>query len=167
MMIGHLAIAGVAEALVSGGILAYLQRVNLPLLGRTAGLTSPASRRSFAAASLRPLWAGLALLMILTPLGLVATGTAWGEWTSADLRNPDTRQQIEHASGASLPRQVPAGFERLSTVWTAPIPAYAPPVLKSRSFGYVLSALFGSGFILFVGVAANWLLGTRRSVTES
>jgi cobalt/nickel transport system permease protein len=169
IMIGHLAIAGVGEALVSGGIFVYLQRVNLPLLDRITGLKSfaPTSSRSFSALSLRPLWAGLALLMILTPLGMVATGTAWGEWTSTDLRNPATRQQIEQASGASLPQQVPAGLERLSSVWTAPIPAYAPPVLKSRSFGYVLSAVFGTGVILMAGLAMNWFLRSRQNATES
>jgi cobalt/nickel transport system permease protein len=155
MMIGHLAVAGIAEALISGGIIAYLQKVNLPLLSRMTGLTAATSPN---AGSLRPVWASLALLMILTPLGLVATGTAWGEWSSADLRNPETRRQIEQLSGASLPQHTPVGLERLSSVWTAPMPDYAPPVLKSRGFGYILSAFFGTGAILLTGLLVNWFL---------
>ncbi len=163
MMIGHLTVAGIAEALVSGGIFAYLQKANLPLLSRMTGLNPAASA---GARSLRPVWAGLALLMILTPLGLVATGTAWGEWSSADLRDPAKRQQIEQVSRASLPSRVPAGLERLSSVWTAPIPDYAPPVFKSRSFGYILSAFFGIGAILLAGLVVNWLLGRQPKGAE-
>lgn len=167
MMIGHLAIAGVAESFISGGIFAYLQKVNLPLLSRMTGL-SPVSASSTPspAGSLRPLWAGLALLMMLTPLGLVATGSAWGEWSAADLQDPIKRHQIEQASQAALPAQVPAGFERLSSVWTAPMPDYAPPVFKSRSFGYLLSAFFGAGLILLLGLVLNWFSTLARHTSR-
>ena len=37
----------------------------------------------------RPLWIRLALLMLLTPLGILAAGTAWGEWAARDFRSAD------------------------------------------------------------------------------
>jgi cobalt/nickel transport system permease protein len=98
---------------------------------------------------LRPLWIGLAVLMLVTPLGLLATASAWGEWAPGNLKNPDTRQQIAAASGNVVPPSaVPAGLEKLSSLWTAPMPDYAPGFLKSEKLGYICSAMFGVGLIL-------------------
>src|SRR5439155_4701814 len=80
----------------------------------------------------RSLWIGLAVLMIATPLGLLAAGTAWGEWGAQDFANPVLRQQIALASGNQAPpTQAPRGLAQVSSIWTAPIPGYAPPFLKS------------------------------------
>ncbi len=150
MMIGHLTFAGFAEFLVSVGVVSYLQRTDPMLLAReapeAAGGADPRS-------SLRKLWAGLALLMILTPLGLLAVGSAWGEWAPEDFANPETRREIAAASQGQVPASVPVGLEKLSSIWTAPIPDYAPPILKSAAFGYVLSAMVGTGLIILVSLA--------------
>ena len=150
MMIGHLTFAGFAEFLVSIGVVSYLQRTDPMLLAREA---PEAAGGADPRASLRKLWAGLALLMILTPLGLLAVGSAWGEWAPEDFANPDTRREIAAASRGQVPESVPVGLEKLSTVWTAPIPDYAPPILKSAAFGYMLSAMAGTGLIILVSLA--------------
>jgi cobalt/nickel transport system permease protein len=144
MMIGHVSIAGLAELLISGGLLAYLQRANPDLLS----FSRPAA--SFdAARATRRLWLGLAALMIASPLGLLAAGTAWGEWGVEDFANPATRVEILNASGqVAPPEAAPQGLERLASLWTAPIPDYAPSFMHSASFGYILSAMLGSGLIL-------------------
>ena len=73
MMLGHLTIAGVAEAFVSGGVVAFLQRSDPSVLQptthtvRTAGASWPPVSRH-----LRPLWAALAVLLVLTPLGILS-----------------------------------------------------------------------------------------------
>ena len=145
MMLGHLTFAGLAEAVVTGGMVAFLQKSNAGLLvrqstGGTSGLaTVPVS-------NLRKLWVLIALLMVLTPLGILATGTAWGEWSVEELAEHVTLQQ-----GA------PQGLQRLSSIWTAPFPDYAPAFIKNESFGYVLSAMFGVG-VLFISAM---LFGTR------
>ena len=165
MMIGHLTVAGLAELVLSAGVVAYLQKAEPSLLRATA----PGAASSAASAAepagwrvARPLWLALAVLLILTPLGILAVGTAWGEWAPQDFANPAARQQIAAASGHQLPpAEVPAGLERLSTFWTAPIPRYAPPFLRSAMFGYTLSALAGTGFILLVFLLAGWFSGRR------
>lgn len=149
MMIGHVTVAGLAELVVSAGIVAYLQRTQISLLK----LTAPGARADDGTVSTwgaaRPLWLGLALLMVLTPLGLLAAGTAWGEWGPRDFNAPDTRAAIAAASGgAEAPSSVPAGLARLTSVWTAPMPDYAPAFLKNEAAGYVLSAVFGAGLVL-------------------
>ena len=149
MMIGHLTFAGFAEFFVSAGVVGYLQRTDPGLLAREA----PDADTGLATASLRKLWAGLAALMVLTPLGLLAVGSAWGEWAPEDFANPASRKAIAAVSRGQAPLAAPAGLQRLSTVWTAPIPDYAPPILKSAAFGYVLSAMAGSGLIILVSLA--------------
>ena len=152
MMIGHLTFAGLAELIVAGGVVAYLQRTDSSLLKLTApdapgneGIEKSGWRVT------RPLWVALAALMILTPLGLLAAGTAWGEWGAEDFANPGVRQQIARASNNQMPPLAPPeGLARLATVWTAPMPDYAPPFLSSPAFGYILSAMFGAGLIIAV-----------------
>ena len=159
MMIGHLTIAGLAELAVSAGVVAFLQRSDLSLLRSTAGNVRGAEQALPEAATkaLRPLWAGLAILLVLTPLGILAAGSAWGEWMASDYANPGARRQIASASfHHAAPVEPPRGLRRLSSVWTAPFARYAPPYVRGAAFGYLLSAMFGTGLI----VALFLLLGS-------
>ncbi len=172
MMIGHLTFAGLAELIVTGGVVAYLQRADPALLKLTApGVASPeAGLREVTHKGgwgvTRPLWIGLAVLMIATPLGLLAAGTAWGEWGPDDFADPAARAEIAAASGAAAPAAPPVGLERLSSVWTAPIPDYAPAFMRSESFGYIMSALIGVGLIILLFLLLSWLLRRNRRELE-
>jgi cobalt/nickel transport system permease protein len=149
MMAGHLTIAGAAEALMSAGLFSYLRR-NEPALVGIRSLPIPG--RLHAA---RKLWGALAVVMLLTPLGIVASGAAWGEWAPKDFSNNATRTQIAAVSGsAAAPIAAPSGLARMAKLWTAPLPDYAPHFVKSAGFGYLLSAMFGVGLIM----AAAWLV---------
>ena len=166
MMIGHLAVAGVAEALIAAGLVGYLQVADPALLQSTSGLTDePRGWQPASSGSLRRLWMTVALLLLLTPLGILAAGKAWGEWAAADFSRTDRRQHIASASlNQPPPVAPPSGMQRLAGIWTAPIPAYAPPVVKSASFGYLLSAMFGVGLVLALSLTLQKLL-TRRSAS--
>ena len=172
MMIGHLTFAGLAEAAISAGMVSYLQQADLGLLRGVGGLAQtagPTIADPHAERSQRRLWWAVALLMLCTPLGILAAGTAWGEWSSADLMNPHTQEQIGAASGNHAPpSSVPAGIQKLSTLWTAPFPGYAPRFIKSPVFGYLLSAMFGVGFFVLASlvggvIARKWPRRTLRS----
>ncbi len=80
MMIPHLTFVGIAEALITFGVIAYLQRSDPALLrpGAPDAGTSPAARSR--RGRWRPLLIGLLALALLSPLGLLASGSAWGEW---------------------------------------------------------------------------------------
>ncbi len=90
---------------------------------------------------------GMALLIILTPLGLLAVGETFGEWGSEDIKN-----KVGF---------VPHGLEKLSGLWNAPLPDYAFPGGEnsdSRTLSataYILSAAIGvivcGGVLYFVG----------------
>jgi cobalt/nickel transport system permease protein len=163
MMIGHLTVAGLAEMVVSGGVVAYLQRAE-PMLLKT---TAPGARITGDAARVtntRPLWIALAALLILTPLGILAAGAAWGEWVPEDFSTPLARQRIAAASGNQAPpAQAPAGLQKLASVWTAPMPRYAPPILRSAQLGYILSAMAGTGLIVLAFLGGAWIFTRFRS----
>lgn len=162
MMIGHLTVAGLAEMVVSGGVVAYLQRAEPALLKTTAPGATVGDAIGWS--STRPLWIALAVLLILTPLGILAAGAAWGEWAPEDFSTPQTRQQIAAASANQAPpAQAPVGLQKLATIWTAPMPRYAPPILKSLRLGYILSAMAGTGLILLAFLCGAWIFTKARS----
>jgi cobalt/nickel transport system permease protein len=140
MMIGHLTIAGFAEAALSGGMIAYLQTTRSSLLTSTFAKQETRASQAIGdrrAASEWKLWATVSGLLILTPLGTLAVGTAWGEGSADSFAT------------------VPAGLARLSSIWTAPFPSYAPAFIKHPAFGYLLSAMFGVGVILLLSLIAR------------
>jgi len=158
MLIGHLTIAGLAEFAVCAGVVAFLQKSDPSLLESTAGRRIPLDGGQ--PASLGPLWAGLGLLLVLTPLGILAAGSAWGEWAASDYADPALRQQIAASSlHQAAPAQAPAGLAHLASLWTAPFARYAPPYIRSAAFGYFLSAMFGAGLIVLACLAFGRLWG--------
>jgi cobalt/nickel transport system permease protein len=148
MMIGHLTIAGMAELILTAGLVAWLARSHPSLLRATAPGASAVEEQADAAGwrVLRPLLIGLAALMLITPLGILAVGTAWGEWSPSDFPAP----------------ALPQGLARLASIWTAPFPDYAPPFLRSASLGYILSALFGAGVILLSALLTDTIFARRK-----
>jgi hypothetical protein len=94
---------------------------------------------------LRNLLIGLALLIILVPIGLLAVGTAYGEWGAEELKG--------------LVGFIPAGLASVSSLWSAPIPDYALPSLGHAfldlSLAYWLSAVIGvilsAGVVILIG----------------
>jgi cobalt/nickel transport system permease protein len=134
MMAGHLTVAGLAEMVLSGGVVAYLQRFEPGLLR--------AKERGGAFAT-KLLWAALTILAILTPLGILATESAWGEWSVEEFV------------------RAPAGMQSLAHVWSAPFAKYAPSFVKNGAVGYGISALLG-----MVAIAGVCLLWRRRGFIE-
>jgi cobalt/nickel transport system permease protein len=102
--------------------------------------------------------------MVLTPLGILAAGTAWGEWSARDFASVQAREKMAIASNHSAPPiDPPKGLLHLSTVWTAPFPQYAPTFVRRPAVGYALSAMFGSGAVILVSLIAGSLITGRKS----
>jgi cobalt/nickel transport system permease protein len=116
------------------------------------------------ASSFRRLWITVAIFMLLTPLGILAAGTAWGEWSPAQLAQAASSAPTANSTSSN----VPAGLQRLANLWTAPFPAYAPGFVHSRGFGYLLSAMFGVGLLLILSlVMRSWASRGRRKETSA
>ncbi len=138
MVIPHALIASVVEGLVTALVVGYLMRANQPALEMMSKGKIDARTTGFA--KWRTLWVGLVGLIIVTPLGLLAPGTAWGEWGAEEFAS----------RGLAF---VPRGLEQLSGLWSSPMPDYRVAALGNANLGYVLSALVG---VLAV-VAVAWL----------
>lgn len=144
MMIGHLLVAGPAEAIVTALAVGYLLRTNPDLL-RAPVSTQPARASVL---RLKWLWAGIAALVVLVPVGLLTTATAWGEWNPTDPED------------WPLPF-VPQGLQELSGLWAAPLPDYVLPFLgegaSAQVVGYVGSAAVGVLLLLILGLIVGRL----------
>ena len=139
MMIGHLTIAGLAELVITAGLVSYLQNANVDMLRRTA----PKAELDTVSAGSRPLrnlWILLSGFIVLTPLGILAAGRAWGEWKPEELSTP------------------PKGLLALSKLWRAPLAEYAPAFVRNAAAGYLLSAGLGVALILLAVWSVRWLL---------
>lgn len=138
MVIPHALIASVVEALVTVAVVAYLQRANQPALKLNE--ESAFDVETTGARRWRPLWITLAVLVVLSPIGLLAPGTAWGEWGA------------EEITALGFP-SIPSGMAKLSTLWSAPVPDYDLSAIGNSSIAYILSAITG---IIVVSIVV-WL----------
>jgi cobalt/nickel transport system permease protein len=141
MVIPHALLASVVEAVATFAIIAYLQRANQSALELAQREQITSADAGFG--KWRVLWASLAMLIVAAPLGLLAPGTAWGEWGADELAN----------LGLSF---IPKGMANLSHLWTAPMPDYDLPSIGSGTVAYSVSAAAG---ILIIGVSV-WLFST-------
>lgn len=148
MLLGHLTVAGGVEAIVTGLVFAWLQRTNPDILETFSGV-NPAARTLS-----RWAWGGLIALVALTPIGLLAPGTAWGEWGREELAQ----------LGLGY---VPAGFDQWSNLWRAPLPDYGIPALDNPTVAYIGSAIFGVAVILVVIFALAWVLDRMMSKPQT
>jgi cobalt/nickel transport system permease protein len=128
MVIPHAVIASVVEGLLTALIVGYLQRSNVSVLEAAQGSATTGETGSLQ--KLRPLWMALIALILASPLGLLAPGTAWGEWGTMQLSQRGLQS-------------IPAGLEKLSGLWGAPLAGYNLRVLGNANLGYVLSAALG------------------------
>lgn len=138
MVIPHLLIASVVEGAVAALAVIYLQRANSSVLEMAEKTSLDADNVSVS--RLRWLWVVLAVLIVASPLGLLAPGTAWGEWGADEL------------SGLGL-SFIPQGLKALEGLWGAPMADYELPALGNPSLGYILSAVVG---IILIGIV-TWL----------
>jgi cobalt/nickel transport system permease protein len=137
MMTEHLLVFGIIEAIVTGLVVGWLAKSEPSLLGlKSTGETSASISNQY---PLRKLWWGLGALILLSPVGLIASGTAWGEWAA---------DEIQKNLGF-----VPAGFAKLEGLWHSVFPDYAISGLTGKT-GAIISYLFSA----VLGVAVTGLL---------
>ncbi|MCU1457042.1 MAG: cobalamin [Actinomycetia bacterium] len=177
MLLAHLLVAGVVEFALTFGVISYLQRANLPVLRiNHRGIADRSPTRATAeprsdseprpgpasgpAPGTRPAWrwavVGLAAMVVLTPLGLLAGGGAFGEDAPRDL---DLRKYGLQG--------VPRGLARYSGTWSrAVLDGYGFGSGSHPGVAYVLSAVVGLGaigVIVFGGLGVGRVVSRRRS----
>lgn len=128
MLIPHLAVAGVLEAFITVGVLGFVKKVS-------PGIIYEGSKTKT-----KPIYALIIALIFLSPLGLLASGTAWGEWGADEISSVT-------ASGKTLgfiPKGMQNGFR-----FSALMKDYSVKGLPD-GFGYVLSAVAGVAILMII-----------------
>lgn len=167
MLSTHLLIAGPAEAIVTALAVAYLQSASIPLhqLNQLTqhgkvDLAAPSGDRIRMRRAVRydRLWVALGAVVALTPLGLLATGDAWGEWDSAGVE-----AQLKKVSGSGyVPRGIAAG-EKHGYKGIGPLTDYGSAHGRA---GYLAAALVGAAVIVLSLTLAGAALARREGMVE-
>jgi cobalt/nickel transport system permease protein len=159
MLLAHLLVAGVVDFVLTAGVVAYLQRTNVPVLriNHPAVPETDAELPPPRKIGLRPIVVGLTGMVLLVPLGLIATGAAFGE------ERPDALDMRKYGLNA-----VPAGLTKYADWWGhALFPGYHFKSGGQRTFGYYASAVIGSVLIAAVLFLAFKLLRLTRRRRKS
>lgn len=135
MMIPHLVVAGFVEAIFTVAVYAFVRKVSPDLIFENIKRGVGQDTKSHV-----PVFALVAVLIAATPLGLLATGTAWGEWGADEIADIVT-------NGSAL------GYtpEGLANGWALnPImPDYALEGMN-EVIAYILSALIGVALLIII-----------------
>jgi cobalt/nickel transport system permease protein len=137
MLFASLVLAGVVEALLTAGVVVYLQRANVPLLRinhpKVPLIASTSARTRRQVRPIRLALTAMALMVVLTPLGLLAPGGAFGEDAPADL----------DLKGHGL-NAVPSGLSKWSGFWNHTLlHGYGFSSGSNPNLAYLLSAVLG------------------------
>jgi len=128
MTIPHLLVAGVLEAVFTVAIFAFIKKV------------SPGTIYEGAKQKTKAIYGLILALICLSPLGLLATGTAWGEWGSDEINSVMTGNNVL----GFVPKGMENGFRFASIM-----PDYAVSGLSDTA-GYLLSAAAGAAILIIV-----------------
>ena len=142
MTIPHLLVAGVVEVIFTVAIFAFIKKV------------SPGTIYEGAKQKTKAIYGLIVALICLTPIGLIATGTAWGEWGADEIKDV--------VSGGNVLGYVPEGMKNGFSFETI-MPDYAIKGLPDIA-GYILSAVAGAAILLIIfKVIGNF----KKNKTES
>jgi hypothetical protein len=160
MMISHAFIFGFVDAAATGFLVSYMMRSDSSVLATSilqsipmpmVNVQSPAPQRSI----FRRLWILLAVLVVLVPLGLLAPGSAFAEWSAS---------QLETLFGMTPP----AGLTSLEGLYNAPLSGYSVPgatTFTQLGLAYVLAAAIGVS-ILGLCLFAFYRVKSRAMVSN-
>jgi cobalt/nickel transport system permease protein len=128
MVIPHILVAGIVEVMFTVAIFAFIKKV------------SPGTIYEGSKKKIKAVYGLIAGLICLTPLGLIATGTAWGEWGADEIKDVIT-------GGKSLD-YVPQGMKN-GFSFESIMPDYAVKGLPDIA-AYILSAIAGVAILLIL-----------------
>ncbi|MBQ3789509.1 MAG: cobalt transporter CbiM [Lachnospiraceae bacterium] len=143
MMIPHLIAAGLVEAVFTVAVFAFVRATSPDLIYEE---TAAEAKKGHI-----PVFALIAGLIAATPLGLLATGTAWGEWGADEIAEVET-------AGKAL-GYTPAGLEN---GWSLSVfmPDYAFDGIGEVP-AYLLSAVIGVALLIIVFKVLSYVIGSR------
>lgn len=134
MMAGHLSIFGLAEVVFTVLILTFCDKVGVSAAESVKTDVPGNAAMDDEKKGSRAVGILIACLIVFTPIGLLAEGTAWGEWGTDEI--------VEMAG--YTPAGMTGGFE-----WSSLLPDYSVGNLPEW-FGYILSAVIGAAALIII-----------------
>jgi cobalt/nickel transport system permease protein len=128
MIIPHLLVAGIIEVVFTIAIVTFIRKV------------SPGMVYEGAKKRIRPVYAFVLGLICLSPLGLLASGTAWGEWGLDEIKAVVT--------GGNALGYVPSGMAK-GFNFNVLMPDYTISGIPGF-VGYILSAVAGAAILIIL-----------------
>ena len=122
MTIPHLLVVGILEGIITLGAYSYIKKASPEIIYKEK------------TSKIKPLYVIIGILILFTPLGLLANGTAWGEWGTEEIKN----------FIGFVPKGMDDGFN-----FKALIPDYNLGNVQEY-LGYIISALLGVIIILII-----------------
>jgi cobalt/nickel transport system permease protein len=125
MVLVHL-LVGILEGVVTAAVYAYVKKMSPDVIYDDVEKTKKVNRK--------PLYGLLAAMVVLCPLGLLASGDAWGEWDTEGVK--------------SLVGYIPQAFEH-GINYSAIAADYSVPGIN-EVVGYIISAIAGAAIIIII-----------------
>jgi len=151
MAFAHGVIAGPIEGIIAAAAIAYIVKFAPQFFeqNHTLGVEEP--KMSFFKKQ-KAILIPFVALVLLTPLGLIATGTAFGEYGTDEIK-----EQLGY---------IPKGFAAMADKWHALFPDYSVPALGEGQFGatagYILCAVVGIALILALILITSKLIMKKQ-----
>jgi cobalt/nickel transport system permease protein len=154
-MLGAHLIAGALDGVLTAGVYSFVTRLYPDVIWKDTPRLNAAGKR----VSGVPVFAFLAVLIVLTPIGLIASGDAFGEWSPSDLQ---TDAAVAYKINF-VPKGMQDGFH-----YKAPLDDYggSVSVLNAKNFphpfssgdaldpnaiaGYLISAIAGAAILMIL-----------------
>ena len=138
MMLPHLLVAGVVEAVFTVAVFAFVKKTSPDLIYENIKANTTVENSNTKAHF--PVFALIAVLIAATPLGLLASGTAWGEWGADEI--------AEVATDGTELGYTPSGLEN---GWSLNVlmPDYGLEGVN-EVVAYILSALIGVALLVII-----------------
>ncbi len=138
MMIPHMAVAGVVEAAFTVAVYAFVRKTAPDMTYEAIRDRLPVREESKKGRF--PVYALVAVLIAAVPLGLLATGTAWGEWGADEI--------AETAETGSPLGYTPKGMEDGFSLDVL-MPDYTLGEV-SEAVAYIISAVTGTALLIII-----------------
>lgn len=126
MLIPHLLVVGVLEGIITAGVYGFVKQVSPGIIYEGLKI------------KMKPIYGLIIAMVCLSPLGLLATGTAWGEWGAEDINSVITNGKTL----GFIPKGMQDGFS-----FKALMPDYSVNGIP-EIMGYIISAIGGIAIVI-------------------
>ena len=149
MMLGHLTLFGAAEVIYTVLVLSYVKKADPKMASHWLHADGTGEKNATGKKTSLGIRILLGTMILLTPIGLLAEGTAWGEWST---------DEIAKTGAAFTPQGMLQGIS-----YKAFLPDYSVTGIPEWA-GYILSAVMGVALLIIIFKMASQIKSSTKKV---